>query len=174
MTEDATESVRRRYRPDRVRLLLVGESAPARGQFFYRANSLLYRATRDAFTRVYESSLCSGYEFLRFFQSLGCYLDDLCLHPVNGLAWSERVKARQVAVQSLADRIGSYAPPAIASVMYEIHDHVRQAASLAGIEHGVAASLPFPMGRNIHAYRDELAGLLRRLVDDGVLPRGVD
>jgi len=169
MTHGSLESLRLSYRPERVRLLLVGESPPDGGMFFYRANSLLYSATYDAFARVYEPNWPTGHEFLGFFQSLGCYLDDLCLHPVNDLVWSERMDARRLAVQCLADRIRSYAPEAITSVMYEIQCHVWRAASLAGMERAVAASLPFPMGRNVHTYRDELEGLLRRLIDQGVL-----
>jgi len=169
-----TESLRRSYRPEQVRLLLVGESPPASGRFFYCANSILFYATRDAFARAYAREWATGGEFLEFFKSLGCYLDDLCLHPVNDLPWSERVEARSAAEEGLAGRIGEYAPQAVASVMYEIHGHVCRAASLAGMERAVAASLPFPMGRNVHPYRDELEGLLRRLIDEGVLARRVD
>jgi hypothetical protein len=40
-----TEVLRGRYRPDVIRVLLVGESPPAGGTFFYAANYNLYRAT---------------------------------------------------------------------------------------------------------------------------------
>ena len=169
-----TESLRRSYRPEQVRLLLVGESPPASGRFFYRANSSLYRATREAFARVYERDWSTDSEFLEFFQSLGCYLDDLCLEPIDKHDDLDREEKRKLAVPSLAARIKSYDPERIASVMYEIHGHVCRAASLAGMERAVAASLPFPMGRNVHPYRDELEGLLRRLIDEGVLARRVD
>jgi hypothetical protein len=43
------ERLRRRYQPDRIRVLLVGESPPASGRYFYVANSGLYRAIRDTF-----------------------------------------------------------------------------------------------------------------------------
>ena len=44
-----TEELRRRYRPETVRALFVGESPPAGGTFFYAANSNLYRFTEQAF-----------------------------------------------------------------------------------------------------------------------------
>jgi hypothetical protein len=45
----ARERLRRRYRPDGVRILFVGEAPPASGRFFYQADSGLYRAVRDTF-----------------------------------------------------------------------------------------------------------------------------
>jgi hypothetical protein len=42
MTIDSSlESLRQSYRPQQVRVLFVGESPPAGGTFFYRANSNL-------------------------------------------------------------------------------------------------------------------------------------
>jgi hypothetical protein len=46
------ERLRRRYRPARVRLLFIGESPPASGRFFYRQDSGLYGAIRDAFRGI--------------------------------------------------------------------------------------------------------------------------
>jgi hypothetical protein len=45
------ERLRLRYRPVLIRLLFIGESPPASGRFFYRQDSGLYRAIRDAFRR---------------------------------------------------------------------------------------------------------------------------
>jgi len=140
----ATESLRRSYRPDQVRLLLVGESPPASGRFFYRANSMLFRATRDAFARAYDCDWLTGRDFFEFFQSLGCYLDDLCLEPVNKDDDLDREQKRRQGVPSLAGRIKKYAPLAIASVMREIHQYVAEAAARASGRSVTVASLPFP------------------------------
>ena len=78
------ERLRRRYRPQRIRLLFVGESAPAGGTFFYAENSTLYFETREAFAKQFREELANR-SFLDFFRGLGCYLDDLCLEPVNHL-----------------------------------------------------------------------------------------
>jgi hypothetical protein len=63
-------------------VLFVGESPPAGGAFFYRANSKLYDATREAFETA-TPALRREDDVLAAFQRLGCYLDDLCLAPVN-------------------------------------------------------------------------------------------
>lgn len=47
--QPATQQAREDYLPDAVQVLFIGESPPAGGTFFYRANSGLYRATREAF-----------------------------------------------------------------------------------------------------------------------------
>lgn len=43
MSDETVEQKRRRYRPQKVRVLLIGESAPANGTFFYRGDSSLAR-----------------------------------------------------------------------------------------------------------------------------------
>jgi len=47
------EALRRSYRPEKVRLLMVGESAPASGKFFYLGDHLTI-ATSTAFTKAYD------------------------------------------------------------------------------------------------------------------------
>jgi hypothetical protein len=95
----STEETRRQFLPEDVRILLIGESAPANGTFFYKANSKLYDATKEAF-RLAVPKLVRGPNFLDRFMALGCYLDDLCLTPVNHwrqdnpLAWQRRLQAR--------------------------------------------------------------------------------
>jgi hypothetical protein len=49
----ARERLRRRYLPDQVRMLFIGEAPPASGRFFYQADSGLYRAIRRTFVRVF-------------------------------------------------------------------------------------------------------------------------
>jgi hypothetical protein len=77
------EELRLSYKPDKVRLLFVDESRPAGTTFFYRANSNLYRYTRQAFSNVFQFGDDPQFSFLAFFKRLGCYLDDLCLRPAN-------------------------------------------------------------------------------------------
>src|SRR5258708_15513474 len=77
----ARERLRKRYRPDRVRILFVGESPPASGRFFYQADSGLYRAVRDTFLTAFPPLQKTA--FLDSFRSLGCYLVDLCGEPVD-------------------------------------------------------------------------------------------
>ena len=76
-----TEELRKSYKPDKVKILFVGESPPAGGTFFYNANSNLYRNTKKAFEIALEKEW--SYDFLSDFKKMGCYLVDLCLIPVN-------------------------------------------------------------------------------------------
>lgn len=52
------EELRRKYRPDKVLALFVGESAPAGGTFFYAGNSQMYRYVRPGRSRG--SAPCQG------------------------------------------------------------------------------------------------------------------
>ena len=71
--------------------LFVGESSPAQGTHFYRADSNLYRATQAAFAAALgESNVPTGVAFLKFFASKGCWLVDLADAPVNNLAAADR------------------------------------------------------------------------------------
>ena len=80
MTRAARERLRRRFLPERVRVLFVGESPPAAGSFFYAADSELYRATRDAFEAALPR-FRNVDTFLKAFAESGCYLVDLSLDP---------------------------------------------------------------------------------------------
>jgi hypothetical protein len=95
--------------------LFVGESAPHSGKFFYFGNT--------AMTRYMEAAVNSALgvdehtAFLDRFQTLGWYLDDLVLSPVNHLTPSERQTQCKAALKSLAERIADYRPLAIVSLM---------------------------------------------------------
>ncbi len=156
MSFDSRESLRRSYKPDRVRLLLVGESPPASGLFFYCANSGLYRATRDAFARVYGHDWSAWGGFLGFFKSLGCYLDDLCLKPVDAMSRSARRERRRLGVPALTERVREYAPLAIASVMRGIHECVTEAAAQGCGGSITVDSLPFPRQKHAPRYTRKL------------------
>jgi hypothetical protein len=88
------ERLRLSYCPARVQMLFVGEAPPASGRFFYQADSGLYRAIRDAFTRALP--LTDKGDFLKRFQMFGCYLVDLCGKPVDRL---NRIQRRKACIQ---------------------------------------------------------------------------
>ena len=109
--------LRRRFRPDDVRVLFVGESPPAGDTFFYRANSKLYHATREAFTAAIPA-LRRESDFLRASQQLGCYLDDLSVSALNhpDIRDPQRVDARARGVAPLARRVRFLEPQAVCVV----------------------------------------------------------
>jgi hypothetical protein len=72
MTNDteSIESIRAGYRPDRIKTLFVGESAPHSGDFFYCGNTAMLRNMRLAV----ETSLGRTDDFLKTFKAYGWYL----------------------------------------------------------------------------------------------------
>jgi hypothetical protein len=101
---DEYEVLRAEFRPQRIKVLFIGESRPVNGTFFYLGDSRLARYTREAMG----DERGSLYTFLKRFQSLGCYLLDLCSEPVNGLAPTERRNARKHGVQTLGEEATRY------------------------------------------------------------------
>jgi hypothetical protein len=170
--ELSLEDIRRSYRPQTIHVLFVGESPPAGGTFFYSANSNLFRYTNEAFEVVCGPVCGTGDSFLRFFQSRGCYLDDLCLEPVNRLRKpARRLKHRQ-GVQALAERIEAAQPRAFVVVMKAIEGYVRQAIRLARAGDRPAFFLPFPAQANQRRYVDGLVAALRQLRQAKILVCG--
>ena len=156
-----TEELRLRYLPSLVHVLFVGESPPAGGTFFYRGNSGLFRHTKEAFEAALGRRWNNATDFLRFFQSSGFFLEDLCKEPVNRLGASERRERCQASVSSLAERIRRHAPEHLVVTPKRIERYVVQAAAQAG--HSLLPLvLPFPaMGWQV-VYRDALSSWLKR------------
>lgn len=145
MPRSATERLRRRYQPPDIRVLLIGESPPAGGTFFYSANSKLYDATREAFTAAIPA-LRSRPDFLDAFKQLGCYVDDLCDEPVNhlGLRDPRRLQARADGVTTLARRMQPWSPRIVVIVMKAIAGDAATAVRAAGHAGVEREELPFP------------------------------
>ena len=157
------DQLRCSYRPDTIRVLFIGESPPAGGTFFYQADSNLARYTQEVFSTVFDTVFESGEDFLRVYQNLGCYLDDLCLIPVNKLGRVDRECQRTRSVDSLAIRIRSASPQAIVVVMRAITPHVERAVERANIGRVAVYSVPFPALGHQRRYVTQLVGVLRKL-----------
>lgn len=135
------ERLRLRYRPVLIRLLFIGESPPASGRFFYRQDSGLYRAIRDAF-RMVDTSITDD-TFLEIFQNSGCYLIDACAGPVDHLDERSRRAACLAGEPALTRKIRQLEPAAIVTLVKSIRDNVRRAAAQAGWR-GPILELPYP------------------------------
>jgi hypothetical protein len=164
------EAIRHSYKPKSIRVLFIGESPPAGGTFFYKGDSNLARYTQRAFTNVFGTSIGEGENFLRSFKELGCYLDDLCLQPVNHLSENQRQRYRDESVDGLAVRIQAASPEVVVVVMKRILPFVEQAAYQAGLAALPRIDLPFPAQGNQLRYVRELSLVLRDLQDTGILP----
>jgi hypothetical protein len=137
----AREVLRRKYKPEQVRLRCVGESAPASGRFFYRGDSGLYRAMRGAFQAI--APPISDENFLDAFRSAGCYLVDLCPEPVDDLDAKSRRSLCRLSEPRLTRTIARLQPERIATLLRSIEGNVERAASRAGWE-GTLIRLPYP------------------------------
>lgn len=155
------DELRSRFKPKRVKTLFVGESSPAQGTHFYRANSNLYRATRAAYAAALgDAAVPTTDAFLRFFADQGAWLVDLADRPVNRLANSDRRKAIEAGVPLLAELITAERPKQVVVVKRDIADAVRRAISEAGLDVQVTV-LPFPVRQWVAAYQRGLIELLR-------------
>ena len=92
------EELREKFKPETVRVLLVGESPPAEGTFFYD-RSLMTTYTKKAFEAALGQSFPSDAEFFEHMRQTGFYLEDLSQVPVDKLPPSER-KAKLVEEKS--------------------------------------------------------------------------
>lgn len=155
-----TERKRLAYRPPVVRVLLIGESPPANGTFFYDGDSILACYTREAFDAAIGRTRSSD-EFLAGFRDLGCYLLDLCPSPVNNLDSKPRAAARQVGIRHLTEALHGLRPELVLIVMKEIEPEVVQALDLAGLGDVRRHVLPFPAYGHDGEYVSRLASLLR-------------
>jgi hypothetical protein len=170
MQQGNLEGLRRQYRPDRIRVLFVGESPPARGAFFYKGDSGLARYTKQAFERAYELPEFEMADFLHAFKAAGCYLDDLCLEPVNRMKMPDRRAAWKVAVDPMANRLRDYSPGLIVPILRSIESSVRQAAERSGFSERLQRALPYPGMGNHPRYVAELSRLLVELREASILP----
>jgi hypothetical protein len=166
-----TERLRRKYKPARITLLFVGESAPAGGTFFYAQNSTLYREVRAAFETALPEVFGRRDDFLETFRALGCYLDDLCLEPVNNLPRRERREARTRAEPALARRLRRYRPQRVVAIgKTTTGPHARLALAGAGLGDVAFNVISFP-GRPEHKadFHRELRTILRSAGKSGLL-----
>lgn len=150
-----------RYRPSTCRILFVGESSPAGGTHFYRADSNLYRATREAFGRgLSVASVPEGNVFLDWFRDLGCWLVDLADRPVNDLDEDDRSAAVGAGIPRLAVILRQLRPERVVVVLRQVAPSVRSAAAQAGFDEHAIDVLPFPVRQWRPAYVEQLAGIV--------------
>lgn len=161
----ARERLRRRYRPNRVRILFVGESPPTSGRFFYQGDSGLYRAIRDTFLDALP--FLRKNEFLDSFRALGCYLVDLCAEPVDNMTHGARRCACLSGEARLARIIRTLRPEIIITVVRSIGENVRRAGEQAAWS-GPHLELPYPgrWYRHRMEFGRRLVPLLRKTVGE--------
>ena len=169
-TNSGIDDLRAQFRPEPVRWLFVGESTPAGGTHFYRANSNLFRAMREAFDRAFGEEVPSGPAFLHFFRERGAWLVDLADRPINRLKDRERASAVAAGIDRLVSVIGATRPERIFVVKASIAALVRQAAEAARFD-GDLVALPFPLRKWRARFVRELTAALAPDSDSSRAPR---
>jgi hypothetical protein len=163
------EELRDRYRPARLRYLLIGESPPDPGEgarrFFYSpplSIDNLYRAVAESvYGTESDVDLRDKPSVLRRLQEDGFWLIDAVDSPVNKLEGPARRKAVKAAVPRLVERCLELAPECGVIVC---HGKVFALAAPALREAGVTLlhdePLPFPLGnwraRFVAGFREAL------------------
>lgn len=151
----------------KVSVLLVGESPPASGKFFY-VRSPMTGFTVEAFKKAHGSCVPSKdqEEFLRYFKGCGCFLDDICHFPVDKLPKDIRERRLAEAVSEFAKRLARMRPDAIAVVLKKIEPHARIAAAQAKLDVPIYV-LPFAGHGHQGKYVKALAKVIRKHVPPG-------
>ncbi len=160
------EAIRRTFKPEFVNVLLVGESAPESGSFFYTGDALAAH-TAEAFARVYGEERLDARRFLERFQGNEFYFDDLCLVAVERLSPPCRAEVRAHSVPDLSKRLASYAPNVVVSIVTSVAPFVAEAMQQAGLAEVPFFSLPFPSEGAEPAYIAGRAEILSNLKESG-------
>ncbi|OLE70825.1 hypothetical protein AUF78_04855 [archaeon 13_1_20CM_2_51_12] len=157
---------RRKYRPRKVRFLLIAESPPSSGGFFYFPTTIgkdhLFRETMKALDLWPKSEpMRRGVDkrsMLRRFQSMGFYLLDTCDFPVDRLSPVERRDAVFRQMDRLIRDVIETHPRHILVVKSTIFNPVLNALKEAGFRSRVLNSgpVPFPSHGNQRTYRSQL------------------
>lgn len=128
MTYEDVEPLRASYRPAKINVLFVGESAPAGGAFFYKQTGQVHAQFRQALA----PHIGDSPSFVDSFKQAGFYLDDLVLEPVNWLSRSERKAIHSASIASLAKRLRDYEAPLVVAFMKGIAAPVKAAIAASG------------------------------------------
>jgi hypothetical protein len=149
-------SLREKWKPARVRLLLVGESAPDPGsadrRFFYSdeldRRDNLFRGVVHALydEKVRRKTTKSKNELLARLQAHGVYLIDLVPYPVDKLGAKQRREARQSSVSALVAEAQRLAPDGIIVCHTPTFLVASEPLRDAGLNLLHTEPLPFPLG----------------------------
>ena len=169
---------RNKYKPTEINVLLVAESPPSSGGYFYAEKAIgkdhLFRETMKALElwpvdRPLRKG-CDKRPMLEQFRSLGFFLIDTCEVPVDKMPPGQRRLSTAQGALTLPNRVKRLDPAGILIVKKTVFSPVSRALSIAGFDNRILNknSLPFPSHGNQRKFRR----MLRRLVSQNGLLRG--
>lgn len=103
-------ALRRRFTPEHVKLVVIAESPPASGLYFYDPTGAASEPLFAALMKHLRFSGVSKEEGLREFQRIGWLLVDATYSPVNKLSHRERVRKIEQDYPLLRDDLQSLTP----------------------------------------------------------------
>ena len=174
LLEDSHAIARNKYRPKKVNLLLIAESPPSSGGYFYAEETIgkdhLFRETMKALElwpadRPMRKG-CDKRPMLKQFRSLGFFLIDTCELPIDKMPPRLRKLSTIKGASTLSHRVKELDPSRILIVKKTVFNPVRQALSLAGFEDRILnnRAMPFPSHGNQKKYRLMVRRLLKKRV----------
>jgi hypothetical protein len=152
-----------KYKPATIKVLFVAEAPGNNAKHFYLANTNLYRSVYTAFRELF-GEFDTPDAFLHHLESLHCYVDHLSLKPIDKLNASSRIIAREQSILPLSERIGTYQPLIVLTLMKAIREEVRKAIELSGFESIVlqrVTSYPAGNAANRTAFIREIVDVMR-------------
>jgi hypothetical protein len=175
---DWYEELRRRWKPDAVRVLLVGESAPDPGATERR---FFYAPTLDRRDNLFRGVVAALYDaippgstgrpkqpWLERLRADGVYLIDLVPFPVDKLSPSERRRARREHIAALVTQAKALKPEIVIVCHGPTFTDAAAALSAAGLPLAHSDPLPFPLGNHRAAF---VAGVRAALARPALPPR---
>ncbi len=141
---DEFEALRERYRPATIRVLMLGESRPAGGTFFYRADSHLFYATREAWVLAHGSA-GYGTDFLDQLKDAGIWLYDLAAAPVNRMSGRPRREVVASRTAELVELLRAANPLQVIAIKRSLEPAARAAMASAGLDLERLLVVPFPL-----------------------------
>lgn len=163
---DTYQQLRARWKPEPVRLLLIGESVPdphgAEMRFFYAptltAHDNLFRGViLGLYGRGPGRAGDPKRPWLEALRADGVYLIDLVPFPVNALSSRERRQALRGHAANCIAEAAAFRPQAIAVCHGPTFQALRRGLVEAGLPLIHQQPLPFPLGN----WREQFAGGLR-------------
>ncbi|MDH6180768.1 hypothetical protein M2152_000950 [Microbacteriaceae bacterium SG_E_30_P1] len=166
---------RARWKPERVRLLLVAESAPDDGgdlanrRFFYD-DALTGKdgLFREVIRALYDNpSLVSGPNaktpWLEKLRADGVFLIDLATVPVNEFSTADRQAALARSISQTVSLAGDLAPDGIVLIKQNVFDLLHRPIRAAGLPLLHDAMIPFPGSGQQKRFRERFVIALNRL-----------
>jgi len=163
------QELREQYKPEKIKTLFIAESPPESDTFFYSAKSFFYLYTKQVFEIFFKDEI-NKVEFLDFFKTLGCYLDDLCHTPVT---FSQIESNKESLIVGLRERLNLYRPEAVVITPKRIDTFVRKAINSPALRDYINLenifTLYFPGNGWQNVYKSGLESALRSLIDNKIL-----